>query len=161
MSLVEMKTSAKSLELNTLIKSVNENNNITGKYFWIGGIRNELPTENFHWHTTGEKFTYTDWLGDYPNYGSSPQACVEMVLAFDWKWRNYDCSSRNGFVCEFNKEKIVKKEDLKVENLKLQKELIKQQKEHQEQLQKLKEQYLDLQNSSRYINIYFNNIYSN
>ncbi|XP_037814983.1 lectin subunit alpha-like [Lucilia sericata] len=144
MILVEIKTKEKSLELIKLIDNGEENNN--GKYLWTGGIREKLPAENFVWNSTGEKFTYTNWFSDFPN-DRDPKSCLEIVGIFNWKWRNYECLSRNGFACEYSNVKNIR-QILQTEreiNLKLRNELQNQKQEYEDQLQKLKEQNLQEQ----------------
>ncbi|XP_065357542.1 uncharacterized protein LOC135951763 [Calliphora vicina] len=151
MTLVEINSNTKFLELITLIHKAEKQNNINGTYLWTGGIRNELPVDNFVWYSTGEQFNYTNWYNSYPNSRDDPKACLEIVAVFDWQWRNYECSSRSGFGCEEKTTRQILqnlKQKLQTEiekNLNLQKELQQQQDEHQEQLRKLNEQNLEAQ----------------
>ncbi|KAI8119767.1 Lectin subunit alpha [Lucilia cuprina] len=85
MILVEIKTKDKFLELTKLIEKVVDKNE--GKYLWTGGIREKLPVENFVWHSTGEKFTYSNWFSNFPN-DKNPKSCLELVSVFDWQWRH-------------------------------------------------------------------------
>ncbi|KNC22279.1 hypothetical protein FF38_10415 [Lucilia cuprina] len=118
MILVEIKTKDKFLELTKLIEKVVDKNE--GKYLWTGGIREKLPVENFVWHSTGEKFTYSNW---------------------------FNCLSKSGFVCEYSNENHIQQQlQIEIEkNLQLQNELNNQKQEYEEQLQNLKEQNLQEQ----------------
>ncbi|KNC22268.1 hypothetical protein FF38_10421 [Lucilia cuprina] len=100
MTLVEIKTEAKSLELYSLIKKAQEQKSIKGDYIWIGGILNRFPTHQFVWLSTGEYFTYTNWYDNNPDFQDDNEFCVELVMDENWKWNDDSCITTGGFICE-------------------------------------------------------------
>ncbi|KAI8119627.1 Lectin subunit alpha [Lucilia cuprina] len=109
MTLVEIKTEAKSLELYSLIEKAQEQNNIKGDFIWIGGILNRFPTHRFVWLSTGEYFTYTNWYDNNPDFYNDNEFCVELVMDENWRWNDDSCITRSGFICEYKED--TKKED--------------------------------------------------
>ncbi|XP_065361954.1 lectin subunit alpha-like [Calliphora vicina] len=138
MTLVEIKTSTKSLELNTMIKNLQQQNNIKGDYLWIGGILSRFPNKKFVWLSTGEELTYTNWYDNNPDFYNDNEFCIEMVMAENWKWNDDSCITRGGFVCEYKKEIEIQQEiynHLQEQN-NLQQEVVKQKEQIENELQK-------------------------
>ncbi|XP_065361882.1 lectin subunit alpha-like isoform X2 [Calliphora vicina] len=110
MTLVEINTSTKSLELNTLITNLQKHNNIKMGYLWIGGILSQIPNKKFVWLSTGDELTYTNWYDNNPDFYNDNEFCIEMVMEKNLKWNDDSCTTIGGFVCEYKDEIKIQQE---------------------------------------------------
>ncbi|XP_037814973.1 lectin subunit alpha-like [Lucilia sericata] len=153
MTLVELNTQTKNLEVYRLIKHVQNRYNIEGSFLWIGGILDRFPNRRFAWLSTGEYFTYTDWYGDNPDYYYNNEFCVELEMKENWRWSDDSCITRGGFICEHKKETEIRQkleenlQEVNKQKVEIQKELQKQkdlQQRYQQQLQQSREEINNL-----------------
>ncbi|XP_039438103.1 perlucin-like [Culex pipiens pallens] len=72
---------------------------------WIGA--NDLGDEgNFHWHATGRRIQYANWVHLQPDNWGGDENCVEVGtnnvggFQLNWKWNDDNCNRPHYFVCE-------------------------------------------------------------
>ncbi|XP_046806484.1 lectin subunit alpha-like [Lucilia cuprina] len=99
MTLLEVNTESKSLEITKLIKNIPNKSN--GGYLWLGGIRTQIENDDFVWLSTGERFNYTNWYPNNPDFTGDDEYCVELVEIRNWQWNDLYCKRKRGFACEY------------------------------------------------------------
>ncbi|XP_041356441.1 perlucin-like [Gigantopelta aegis] len=75
--------------------------NAANSGYWIGA--NDQQVEgNFQWMSTGshKPVNYTNWYPDQPNNGKGEHNCVELRQQHGFRWNDWFCSDRRGFICE-------------------------------------------------------------
>ncbi|XP_037827285.1 lectin subunit alpha-like, partial [Lucilia sericata] len=101
MTLVSIETQHKSEEINTLVKSIFNKNVI----LWVGGILTHYPdARNYIWISTGEKFSYTFWKHQNPDFSLNNEYCIQLVSASNMEWNDNVCEVKYGFICEYTRE---------------------------------------------------------
>ena len=81
--------------------------NTIGVYdrLWLGGndefnasLENDRP---FFWSSTGEQFTFTNWVDKEPNNGGSKEHCVHIYGSIrSYRWNDELCDKKLGFICD-------------------------------------------------------------
>lgn len=104
MTLVEMETEMKFLEVKTLIK--NEYKQQQMLYYWIGGIMSQQPKNHFVWISSGKEFTYSNWYGNNPDFHQGNEYCAEMQMHRDLQWNDNLCGNKQCFICEYSKKQL-------------------------------------------------------
>lgn len=141
MTLVEMETEVKFLEVKTLIKKIhNQNSKI---YFWLGGVMSQQPKHHFLWFSSGNEFTYSNWFDDNPNFYLNYEFCAEMHMHHNFEWNDVKCWDKQSYICEYSKKELDRQSNLKhLESLRNNLEL--NLKEKNVQIQKHEEAQKDL-----------------
>ncbi|XP_065357518.1 lectin subunit alpha-like [Calliphora vicina] len=136
MTLVEIETSTKSLELSGLIQNIRQANNLKNATLWIGGIMSRFPEKHFVWLSTGNKFTYTNWFGGNPNFFGKNEFCVQMIMEENMRWNDNRCLNKFGLVCELNKiQQLEEKQKQWQQEIQSVKETLQQESQTHEQMQ--------------------------
>ncbi|KAM7360700.1 C-type lectin 1-like [Cochliomyia hominivorax] len=104
MTLLEVDTSAKSLEVNTLIQDVRQKNNVGERYIWSGGILNRFPKHHFVWLSSGEKASFTNWKSGEPNFLKDNEFCLSLYTSVELLWNDDPCSRPRGYICEYSEK---------------------------------------------------------
>uniref|UniRef100_A0A1I8PWF5 C-type lectin domain-containing protein n=1 Tax=Stomoxys calcitrans TaxID=35570 RepID=A0A1I8PWF5_STOCA len=107
MSLVAIDSYKKHMQVDSLLRKLYG----TGPGLWIGGNDNDL-TDRYEWYATGEIFTLTYWGPAQPKRGVNH--CI--LIWEDFKWHDWPCTNKLGFVCEENR--FLKQKSQEVEALK-------------------------------------------
>ncbi|XP_023308708.2 lectin subunit alpha-like [Lucilia cuprina] len=144
MTLVEIDSSGKSLELNTLIQHIRKENNFKNATLWIGGIMSRFPEKHFVWLTTGKKFSYSNWFGGNPNFFGKNEFCAQIVMKENMKWNDNRCLNKFGFVCEQNKiQQLEEKQKQWQQEIQIIKESLQQETQNHDQMQQNLEQEVE------------------
>ncbi|XP_075150758.1 lectin subunit alpha-like [Haematobia irritans] len=106
MTLVAIDSYAKHMQLDSLIRKLYA----TGPGVWIGANDNDV-TDRYEWYATGEIFTFTYWGPAQPKRGVNH--CI--LIWDDFKWHDWPCTNKLGFVCEENR--FIKEKNIEIENL--------------------------------------------
>uniref|UniRef100_A0A1I8Q715 C-type lectin domain-containing protein n=1 Tax=Stomoxys calcitrans TaxID=35570 RepID=A0A1I8Q715_STOCA len=94
MSLMAIDSYSKHVQIDTLIRKLYA----AGPGLWIGGNDNDL-TNRYEWSATGEIFSFTYWGPNQPKRGVNH--CI--LIWDDFKWHDWPCTNKLGFVCEENR----------------------------------------------------------
>jgi hypothetical protein len=73
-------------------------------FWWTAGIR-PANSQDWIWITTGEAFSYTNWMYDQPGTDFTKQGCLQTVKYWspvvELGWSEMDCADiKWGYICE-------------------------------------------------------------
>ncbi|BFZ21797.1 hypothetical protein BsWGS_24836 [Bradybaena similaris] len=69
---------------------------------WLGAS-DTLQEGTFQWTTSGETIeAFTNWYPGKPDNYDGAQHCLELREEYKHKWNDYQCLTKNTFVCEAN-----------------------------------------------------------
>ncbi|XP_041356309.1 perlucin-like [Gigantopelta aegis] len=74
--------------------------NATNSDYWIGA-NDQQDEDHFQWMSNGshKPVNYTNWYPGQPdNYGG--EDCVELRQEYGFRWNDWGCNNREGFICE-------------------------------------------------------------
>ncbi|XP_001651192.2 perlucin [Aedes aegypti] len=102
MRLAIIDTATDQSKLVQMIESTDKFNNVSTE-IWIGA--SDLAQETFfHWHSTGLRVQYTNWMQNQPDNAKGVEHCVEIrhipAHGWNWKWNDRECTAMRYFVCE-------------------------------------------------------------
>ncbi|XP_060075726.1 perlucin-like protein [Ylistrum balloti] len=70
-----------------------------GDTFWIGG-HDRFEENTWEWIGDGSLITYTDWGPDQPNDVRAGQDCLELLMKFQFRWNDRECTESQRYICE-------------------------------------------------------------
>uniref|UniRef100_T1J2G1 C-type lectin domain-containing protein n=1 Tax=Strigamia maritima TaxID=126957 RepID=T1J2G1_STRMM len=93
------------VSIETKIESHCINYHLTGTndlgLYWTSGVAdfNRGNTRSFHWLSTGEAFTFTNWCPGQPDRWKENDFCILLITKC---WNDVPCQGNYQFLCEYN-----------------------------------------------------------
>ena len=69
------------------------------RIYWLGGS-DQQQEGTFQWLTTGQTFSYTNWIPGDPNNANAGEDCVIANWNGDGKWADAECEWPEYYICQ-------------------------------------------------------------